>query len=172
MLLRGSARRLVRWLDGSRRPAAARQPALRGWSGPAPRGAAGRERRLAAALDAAGHGERERARDQVSSLLADDPFDADANFVDGLISLEAGRPAEAVAALRRAIYADGGFGLAAFTLGRAYDALGDDGAARRCYELALRTLDPRDSRHCQLLQQLHIGDIAGACRARLSLDPG
>jgi hypothetical protein len=99
MLLRGSARRLVRWLDGSRRPAAARQPALRGWSGPAPRGAAGRERRLAAALDAAGHGERDRARDQV-------------------------------------------------------------------------TLDPRDSRHCQLLQQVHIGDIAGACRARLSLDPG
>ena len=49
------------------------------------------------------------------------------------VTLEAGEPEQAVAALRRALYADPTFSLAAFTLGRAHDALGDGpaGAARR-----------------------------------------
>jgi tetratricopeptide (TPR) repeat protein len=85
-----------------------------------------------------------------------------------MVSLEAGRPARAVAALRRALCADASFGLAAFSLGRAHDALGDTGSARRCYEMALRTLDPRDDRHGPMLQQVDIGDVAGACRARLA----
>jgi chemotaxis protein methyltransferase CheR len=132
--------------------------------------AATREQRLTAALDAAGRGDSDRAQTLVSALLSDDPFDADAHFVDGLVSLEAGRPAGAVAALRRALCADASFGLAAFTLGRAHDALGDAGAARRCYEMALRTLDPQDDRHDPMLQQVDIGDVAGACRARLAGD--
>lgn len=127
-----------------------------------------RERRLAAALEAANQGDHAAAAAQVVALLAADPLDADAHFVDGLVSLESGRPAAAAAALRRALYADPGFGLAAFTLGRAYDALGDAAAARRSYEVALRTLDPDDDRHGPLLQQVDIGDIAGACRARLA----
>ena len=104
----------------------------------------------------------------MASLLADNPLDADAHFIDGLVTLGAGWPARAAAALRRALYADASFGLAAFTLGRAYDALGDTQAARRAYEQALRTLDPEDDRHDQMLQQIDIGDIAAACRARLS----
>ncbi len=127
-----------------------------------------REQRLAAAVDAAGQGDRDGALAQVASLLADDPLDADAHFMDGLVTLEAGRPAEAAAALRRALCTDPGFGLAAFALGRAYDALGDTLAARRSYELALRTLDPEDGRHGQMLQQVDVGDIAAACSARLS----
>jgi chemotaxis protein methyltransferase CheR len=130
--------------------------------------AATREQRLAAALDAAGRGDRDRALALVSALLADDPFDADAHFIDGMVSLEAGRPAGAVAALRRALCADASFGLAAFSLGRAHDALGDAGAARRCYEMALRTFDAQDDRHGPMLQQVDIGDVAGACRARLA----
>ena len=55
----------------------------------------------------------------------------------------------------------------AFTLGRAYDALGDGPAARRSYLHALRTLDPNDRRHESLLQQVDLADIAAACRARL-----
>ena len=132
--------------------------------------AATREQRLTAALDAAGRGDSDRAQTLVAALLSDDPFDADAHFVDGLVSLEAGRPAGAVAALRRALCADASFGLAAFTLGRAHDALGDAGGARRCYEMALRTLDPQDDRHDPMLQQVDIGDVAGACRARLAGD--
>jgi chemotaxis protein methyltransferase CheR len=70
------------------------------------------------------------------------------------------RPAKAVAALRRALYADAEFSLAAFTLGRAYDALGDISAARRAYEQALRTLDPAHDGHERMLQQVDMGDIA------------
>jgi len=126
------------------------------------------EQRLAAALDAAGKGNRDGAIAQVRLLLGENALDADAHFVDGLVALEAGRPSEAVAALRRALFADSRFALAAFTLGRAYDVLGDTLAARRSYQLALRTLDPADDRHRQLLQQVDIGDIAAACRVRLA----
>jgi chemotaxis protein methyltransferase CheR len=133
--------------------------------------AAARELRLAAALDAAGAGDRDRAFAQVASLLADDPLDAEAHFVDGLVALEAGDPARAATSLRRGLYADATFALAAFTLGRAYDALGDADAGRRAYQQALRTLDPEDDRHEGILQQIDIGDIAAACRARLGGSP-
>jgi chemotaxis protein methyltransferase CheR len=130
-----------------------------------------REQRLTAALDAADKGARDDALAGVASLLADDPLDADAHFVRGLVTLAAGEPAQAVAALRRALYTDATFALAAFVLGRSYDALGDIPAARRAYEQALRTLDPEDHRHELLLQQVDIGDIAAACRARLAGRP-
>jgi chemotaxis protein methyltransferase CheR len=130
-----------------------------------------REQRLAAALDAADKGDRDGALAQVTSVLADNPLDADAHFVLGLVTLEAGQPAEAVAALRRALYADPAFWLAAFTLGRAHDALGDAPAARRAYERVLRTIDLADHRHELILQQVDIGDIAAACRLRLGGRP-
>jgi chemotaxis protein methyltransferase CheR len=126
-----------------------------------------RQQRLAAALDAAGKGDSDGAMAQVGSLLSENALDADAHFIEGLVALEAGRPEQAAAALRRALFADSHFALAAFTLGRAYDVLGDPLAARRSYQLALRTLDPADDRHRQLLQQVGIGDIAAACRVRL-----
>jgi chemotaxis protein methyltransferase CheR len=128
--------------------------------------------RLAAALTAAGKGHRDAALAEVQSLLLRNPLDADAHFVYGLVLLEAGEPASAVAAFRRALYTDPTFALAAFTLGCAYDALGDKAAARRAYEQALRTLDPADTRHELLLQQIDIGDIAAACRTRLSCHKG
>jgi chemotaxis protein methyltransferase CheR len=94
-------------------------------------------------------------------------LDSDAYFSSGVAALEAGDPQAAAAALRRALYVDPTFGLAAFTLGRAYEAAGDRTAARRAYEQALRTLDLRDERHDHLLQQVDLEDIAAACRARL-----
>jgi len=130
-----------------------------------------REERLAAALDAADKGDRDTALAQVASLLAADPLDADAHFIHGLVALEAGEPTRAAAALRRALFTDAAFALAAFSLGRAYDALGDAAAARRAYERVLRTLDPEDHRHDLILQQIHVGDIAAACRARLGERP-
>jgi len=126
-----------------------------------------RERRLTAALAAADRGDRDGARAHVAALLADDALDADAHFIAGLVTLEAGAPARAAAALRRALCADPTFALAAFFLGRAYDALGDGPASRRAYEQTLRTLDPADDRYERILQQTDIGDIAAACRARL-----
>lgn len=130
-----------------------------------------REERLAAAIGAAGEGDRDAALAHVTALLASDPLDADAHFVEGLVALEAGEPARAAAALRRALYTDARFALAAFTLGRAYDEMGDAPAARRAYERVLRTLDPEDHRHAPILQQVDIGDIAAACRARLGGRP-
>jgi chemotaxis protein methyltransferase CheR len=171
VLVLGAADALHR-TTGAARPVPGRQPRRRPRR-PLGQPSAGqpppsREQRLAAALDAAGKGDRDGALAQVRSLLGENALDADAHFVDGLVALGAGRPAEAVAALRRALFADPSLGLAAFTLGRAYDELGDTPAARRSYQLALRTLDPADDRHRQMLQQVGIGDIAAACRVRLS----
>ena len=162
--------------DALQRPASLPLPGLAGAAGrpPVPRRdlparapPPSREQRLAAALDAAGKGDRDDALLQVTSLLADGPLDADVHFIHGLVALEAGDPAQAAPALRRALCANSRLALAAFTLGRAYDALGDAPAARRAYEQALRTLDPQDQRQDRLLQQIDIGDIAAACRARL-----
>ncbi|MGZ4434637.1 MAG: CheR family methyltransferase [Trebonia sp.] len=130
-----------------------------------------REQRMTAALDAADRGDRDGARAHVAALLAENAADPEGHFIDGLVALEAGRPARACAALRRALCADATFALAAFFLGRAFDALGDRQAARRCYEQTLRTLDPADRRYEQILQQTDIGDIASACRARLGGRP-
>jgi chemotaxis protein methyltransferase CheR len=127
-----------------------------------------REQRLAAALAAADEGDHDAALAHVASLLAASPLDSDAHYLNGLVTLGAGWPARAAAALRRALYADASFGLAAFTLGCAYAEMGDNQAARRAYEQALRTLDPEDDRHRLMLQQVDIGDIAAACRAWLS----
>ena len=125
------------------------------------------DQRLTAVLVAAGKGDRDRAVAEIESLLRDDPLHANAQFVYGLMVLEAGEPDRAAAAFRRALYADPGFALAAFALGCAHDALGDNAAARRAYQQALRTLDPADERREILLQQVRIGDIAMACQMRL-----
>jgi chemotaxis protein methyltransferase CheR len=127
-----------------------------------------RDQLLAEALDAANRGRSGDAIERASLLLAENPLDADAYFVRGMVELEAGRTEDAVGSLRRSLYADPTFALAAFKLGRACDALGDAGAARRAYEQALRTLQPDDDRHEVLLQQVDLGDVAAACRARLS----
>jgi chemotaxis protein methyltransferase CheR len=126
-----------------------------------------REDALAEALRAADAGRRDEAIAHAAGLLADNPLDADAYFLRGLVQLESGELEPAVGSLRRALYIDPSFGLAAFKLGRAHDALGDVAAARRAYEQALRTIAPEDERHEVLLQQVDLGDVAAACRARL-----
>jgi chemotaxis protein methyltransferase CheR len=146
---------------GSRRPPRAElRPAAR----PPARS---RAQRLAAALAAADHGDPGLAARLTATLLAEDPLDPEAHFVRGLVALGAGEPQRAVTELRRALYADATFALAAFTLGRAYDELHDGPAAQRAYRQALGLLDPEDNRYELLLQQVDIGDIAAACRARL-----
>jgi chemotaxis protein methyltransferase CheR len=127
-----------------------------------------REGRLKTALAAADVGNRDDAITHASALLAENPLDADAYFVRGLVQLEQELLDDAVASLRRALYVDPSFALAAFTLGRAYDAVGDDDSARRAYGQALRTIAPEDDRHEVLLQQVDLNDIAAACRARLA----
>jgi len=94
-----------------------------------------------------------------SRLIAEDPLDAAAHFQRGLAELENGDPAGAVSSLRRALFADPHFGLAAFKLGGAHEALGDLAAARRAYQQALRTLEPHE-RHEPFLAQIDLADVA------------
>jgi chemotaxis methyl-accepting protein methylase len=106
-----------------------------------------------------------------SPVSNEDPLDAAAYFQRGLAELESDDPAAAVGSLRRALYAEPLFGLAAFKLGGALESLGDVPAARRAYEQALRALEP-DERHETLLAQVDLADIARATRARLDVLEG
>ncbi len=88
------------------------------------------------------------------------------DFRRGLEELERDEPAAAVTSLRRALYAEPGFGLAAFKLGGAHEALGDVASAVRAYRQALRALDPHE-RHEPFLEQIDLADVAAAAQARL-----
>ncbi|MEO8687023.1 MAG: CheR family methyltransferase [Solirubrobacteraceae bacterium] len=94
--------------------------------------------------------------------------DAAGDFQRGLEELERDEPAAAVTSLRRALYAEPGFGLAAFKLGGAHEALGDVPAAVRAYRQALRSLDPHE-RHEPWLEQIDLADVTTAARARLDV---
>ena len=102
----------------------------------------------------------------------DDPLDAEAYFERGLTELAEGDPGSAIGSLRRALYIDPTFALAAFQLGRAWDARGDAHAARRAYVQALRALGQDDARHLDLAPGVGVDDIATACRARLAEHEG
>jgi chemotaxis protein methyltransferase WspC len=119
------------------------------------------------ALRAADVGELDSAVAISADVLTDDPLNADAYLIHGMAELGLGNANSAVDSFRRALYVDPAFGLAAFKLGRAHDTRGDESAARRSYEQALRTLDPADDRHRVVLDKVDIGDIAAACRLRL-----
>ena len=121
---------------------------------------------LARAVAAADAGRADEALAQVDLVLEHDPLNASAYFLRGLVILPAD-PQSAVDSLRRALLIDPCFGLAAFQLGRAYDALGDADAARTAYVTALHTLDPDDSRYDELLRQVDLGDVATAIRVRI-----
>jgi tetratricopeptide (TPR) repeat protein len=122
---------------------------------------------LAHALAAADAGDLPETIALTSEILAADTLDADAHFVLGLAELASGAPAAAVSSLRRALYLDPAFGLAAFKLGRAWDALGDDRAARRAYARALDALQSGAQSHADMLGHVDLADVADACRARL-----
>jgi tetratricopeptide (TPR) repeat protein len=101
-------------------------------------------------------------------MLKNDPLDADAYFVRGLAELGLGDADAAAASLRRALYVDPGFGVAAFELARAHEQRGDRDAAARAYERALHTLDVHDSRHEAILDQVDVADVAVACGLGIS----
>jgi chemotaxis methyl-accepting protein methylase len=97
-----------------------------------------------------------------------DPFAVEPRFLKAIAELESGEALAAAESLRHVLYLDPTFGLAAFALGRAHEATGDPGAARRAYQQALRTIDMTDDRHDHLLEQVDLVDVATACRARIA----
>jgi tetratricopeptide (TPR) repeat protein len=105
---------------------------------------------------------------QAPSPMTEPAHGAEGDFRRGLEQLECNEPAAAVTSLRRALYAEPGFGLAAFKLGGAHEALGDIAAAVRAYRQALRALDPHE-RHEPFLEQIDLADVAAAAQARLDV---
>jgi chemotaxis methyl-accepting protein methylase len=128
--------------------------------------------RVEAAMRAADAGELERAIKIATEVLDADPLDADACYVRGIAELGLDDADAAVASLRRSLYIDPCFGLAAFGLGRAHDAGGDQQAAQRAYRLALRTLDGNGDAPRAITENVDLGDVAAACRLRLDSGGG
>ena len=106
-------------------------------------------------------------RPAAAEVLAHDPLSGEAYFARAAVELSMGDAGAAIASLRAALYAQPEFAVAAFQLGRAYEIAGDEKAARRAYEQALRTLDRDDRDHAELIGEMDIGDIAYACGARI-----
>lgn len=157
-----------------RRPAARRTGTLRrplgkmrGSGGSVTANAPAPDREMAEAVDAANRGQFTAAIEAASRVLAVDPLVAEAYYVRGLSELAIGDPAAAVGSLRRALYVDPSFALAAFQLARANDLRGDTQAARKAYARTLRALGQNDESPSRAIEQADLGDIALACRARL-----
>lgn len=167
----GSIRRLSR-LDEERAPDRRATP-RRSPARPAVRRPLGRkveaspEERMAAAVQAANDGKLEIVMATTAEMLEHDPLDVEAYFIRGLAQLASQDATAAVTSFRRALYVDPTFALAAFKLGRANDMLGQEIAARRAYQQALRALDADGSRHDAILGQVDVGDVAAACRTRI-----
>jgi chemotaxis protein methyltransferase CheR len=174
MLVIGAADRLSAGPpSASSRPRRAPVPDRKPRSSPprrpaAPRKPAEPERERARNLDAVHAWSLEATIEKTALLIEREPLNVDAYFVLGVAQLAADDPAGAVVSLRRALFLDPEFGLAAFKLARAHEALGDRRAARRAYLRALHSLRPDDPRNAALLAQLDIADVAVACRMRLA----
>jgi chemotaxis protein methyltransferase CheR len=121
----------------------------------------------AEAMRAADRGELDLAVAVAREVLAKDPLDSQAHFIRGVAELAREDARAAVEPLRRALYIDPNFSLAAFKLACAHDALGELGPARRAYERTLRTLDHGAPEQAARSDQLDLLDMAAACHTRL-----
>ncbi len=123
----------------------------------------------AAAMKAANRGELEKAVRIAREVLAEEPLDCQAHFIRGVAELARTNAPAALEPLRRALYIDPNFALAAFKLACAHDLLGEVQSARRAYERTLRTLDHCAAEQTARPDQSDLLDIAGACHARLRM---
>lgn len=119
-------------------------------------------------IEAADRGAYGEAIEIAGRVLNEEPLNAAAHYVRGVSELANGNPDAAVESLRRALYVEPQFALAAFQLARAYDLQGDEKPARRLYAQTLRALAGDEDRSRLLLRQGDVGEIAAACRARLA----
>jgi chemotaxis methyl-accepting protein methylase len=102
------------------------------------------------------------------SQAAEDLMNPDVHYVRGLEELESGDAIAAVSSLRRVLYLDPDFELAAFALGRAHEKAGDASAARRRYEQTVRMLGARPEPGERLAGPIDAATVIDACEARLA----
>jgi chemotaxis protein methyltransferase CheR len=98
----------------------------------------------------------------------EDLMNPDAHYLRGLGELEAGDAMAAVSSLRRVLYLDPEFELAAFALGRAHEKAGNTQAARRSYAQTLRMLSARPGPGERLAGPIDAATVIDACEARLA----
>ena len=121
----------------------------------------------AEAMKAADRGELDLAVQIAKDVLAENPLDSQAHFIRGVAEFAREDARAAVEPLRRALFINPNFGLAAFKLACAHDALGELGSARRAYERTLRILDHCAAEQTARSDQLDLFDMADACHTRL-----
>jgi chemotaxis protein methyltransferase CheR len=122
---------------------------------------------LEAALAAADRNQLDDAIAMAERLLDENPLDSEAHYVRGVAQLARGDAHAALDPLRRALYIEPNFSLAAFNLARAHDALKESEQARRAYERTLRTLDHTADAATSAAVRFDAADIFAACHARL-----
>jgi Flp pilus assembly protein TadD len=96
----------------------------------------------------------------------------DVHYLHGVAELESGNAIAAIECLRRVLYLDPSYSLAAFALGRAHEFTGELDAARRRYEQALRMLAAETGDAERIGGSIDPATVADACQARLSVLPG
>jgi chemotaxis protein methyltransferase CheR len=116
---------------------------------------------------------RERPRPAVIEPLPrlgkPDMLDPGADYLRGLDELESGDPDAAISSLRRVLYLDPDFELAAFALGRAHEEAGEPEAACRRYQQVLHILDARPEPGERLTGPIDASTVIDACEARLAV---
>jgi chemotaxis protein methyltransferase CheR len=99
----------------------------------------------------------------------EDAMNPELHYLHGIDQLESGDARAAIESLRRVLYLDSDFELAAFALGRAHEEAGEPDAARRRYQQALRLLRTRREPAARLHGAIDAAAVMGACEARLTL---
>lgn len=102
----------------------------------------------------------------------EDRMNPELHYLHGVAELESGNASAAVAALRRVLYLDPSYSLAAFALGRAHEVAGDVDAARRRYEQTLRMLGSHLDDAEWIGGSIDPATVANACHARLGVLAG
>ncbi len=125
---------------------------------------------IARARALAGAGERDAAAEACARGLEAHPLCAGLHHLHALLLAEAGRPAEAAASARRAVYLDPGLAAAHAVLGTAQAAAGEGEAARRALRTAESLLAGMDADASTGSGDGETaGRLLGAVRARLAL---